>query len=131
MSVDWPRAPTVSQLRAEFGAVGPLVFVNLLCEAQRQFYATTKSQRRDGRVKVGWVDLAHLSGCTAAEVEEVVQRLEGLCIIHIEETHGIGCDAVFLDWAKWTPAGPPTDPENADRQARFRAKQKDEESVTE
>ena len=65
--VGFPQAPKVDQLRAEFGAPGPLAFVVMLCEAANQFYGTTKAKRVPGKVRLGWIKLGMLAGCEAVQ----------------------------------------------------------------
>lgn len=94
----WPRKPAVTQLRAEFGASGPLAFVVLLAEAGDQFYATTKANRVPGRVKLGWIDLGYLAGCEAVAARVILERLVELEQVLVDEMTDLGFTARFVDW---------------------------------
>lgn len=117
----WPDAPKVDALRAEFGASGPLGFVCLLAESARQYYGTTKAERKPGRIVVGWRRLANWAACDVETARRIVDTMAELGEIDIERTDDFSFALSFRDWLRWHPAA--LHPEAAERQRRYRERQ--------
>lgn len=120
----FPTAPKIQALLAEFGTVGPYVYVVLLATAKGQSFTRLKGGAgQAGSLTLAWPLLAHLAADSVDTVRAVVARMEALGELNVTEPSDVALVASFPDWDLWDVG--PKDPTAAERKRHERDRKRD------
>jgi hypothetical protein len=119
LDVDFLVQDTIAELRADFGAAGPLTVIAIIAEAKKSDLAGQRPPRDQGILEIRATSLAHIVSSDAGTVLEIVQRAVDLGLLEHVEGSDVAAGRLRVRSLKRGP-WEPRDATAAARQARRR-----------